>query len=399
MTDRAAFFRALKGSLSQKLRTSLWFPRWPLSLAVFALGAFELEPLVRGLLRNGADVQDILQLMDTVFGDVVHGVPKVIVGLFLVIMSVGLLLRSRLAWIVIVLIVGIDVVLSVLAQTHQSMALTAYSAIVLLFLIVSQRYFQRSSIATASLFATASILSLLAYAIVGTFVLGAQFSPPVKDFGTALYFSLVTMSTVGYGDILPKTPEARLFVVSIIILGITVFATSLSTLLLPLVGRRIQGLLRSRGKFMGHSDHYIIVSQSALARNSYKELKARGQEVLFILDNAPEHEAENFDYIVGNGSDLDVLRRAHAGTAKAVLALSEDDSEIAFVVLAVKEMGSAAKTVAVVNDARNLSRAKWVRPDVVIAPTVLGGELLAMALSGESLDNENLMERLLQFGS
>jgi voltage-gated potassium channel len=244
-----------------------------------------------------------------------------------------------------------------------------------------------------------SVLSLLAYAVVGAYVLGPQFSPPIEDFVTALYFAVVSMSTVGYGDIAPKTPEARLFVVSIIILGITVFATSLSALLVPLINRRVQLLLRSRGGTMGRADHYVIVSESALARNSYKELKARDQKVTFILDRAPEHDDEHLDVVVGDASDLDVLRRADGQNAKAILALSDDDSENAFVVLAAKELAGSVKTVAVVNDARNLARIKRVHPDLIIAPHILGGELLAMALSGEDVQGEHLMRQLLQFGS
>ena len=73
-----------------------------------------------------------------------------------------------------------------------------------------------------------------------------------------------------------------------------------------------------------------------------------------------------------------------------------DDSENAFAVLAVKELGGSAKTVAAVNDARHLGRVKLVQPDVVIAPQVLGGELAAMLLSGEQVTPEWVVERVFQ---
>lgn len=77
--------------------------------------------------------------------------------------------------------------------------------------------------------------------------------------------------------------------------------------------------------------------------------------------------------MIGDPGDLDVLKRAGADKASAVLAMQLDDSEHAFVVLAVKELHGSAQTVAAVNDARHLSRVKLVQPDVVIAPQVLGG--------------------------
>lgn len=149
---------------------------------------------------------------------------------------------------------------------------------------------------------------------------------------------------------------------------------------------------------MARTNHYLIVGESALARNTSKELRARGQQVTFILARAPEHENGQGDFVVGDGSDLEVLKRADGQSAKAILALSDDDSENAFVVLAAKELAETVKTVTVVNDARNLPRIRRVHPDLIIAPQVLGGELLAMALSGEELQGEYLMKQLLQFG-
>jgi voltage-gated potassium channel len=48
-------------------------------------------------------------------------------------------------------------------------------------------------------------------------VLGDEFTPPVHDLATAVYFSIVSMSTVGYGDIVPHAPTARLFTASVIV--------------------------------------------------------------------------------------------------------------------------------------------------------------------------------------
>ncbi|MGH9355592.1 MAG: NAD-binding protein, partial [Terriglobia bacterium] len=86
-----------------------------------------------------------------------------------------------------------------------------------------------------------------------------------------------------------------------------------------------------------------------------------------------------------------------AQEAEAVLAMRADDSENAFIALAVKELKGPAKTVVVVNDSKHMERVKLVQPDIVIAPQVLGGEILAMALSGEQITGDFVMERLLHF--
>jgi voltage-gated potassium channel len=321
---------------------------------------------------------------------------------FLLVMAFGLLTRSRLSWVIAVLATLVSMTLIWLVWiggAAGNRGLLAYGGVVLLALLVFGRSFGRTSLASATLFAVVSIVLLVAYAVLGTYLLGAEFSPPITDLVTALYFAVVTMSTVGYGDIAPKTGEARLFAISVMIFGITVFATSISALLVPLINRRMEHLLGKREEKLSRSNHYVIVGDSALARNTHKELKARDLSVTFILAHSPERHTEEYDVVLGDASELEVLRRADVADARAVLALGSDDAENAFVVMAVKELTQRARTVAVVNDSRNMDRVRRVRPDVVLAPQVLGGELLAMALSGEAVDSDMLMQRLLHFST
>ncbi len=384
--------------VARRSASRYWFPHVPLFFATACLGVALLLHTLGFALHH----EDILTSSGVVIAALVNGAPSVVAGVFLILMSLGLLTRSRLAWTITILVASLSLVLvwrlwpGGLAG-HERVA--AGGLLLLFVLVLSVGQFRRSSIASASLFAITSVVALLAYAVVGADVLGGQFAPPISDFNTALYFAVVTMSTVGYGDILPKTPEARLFAMSIMLLGITVFATSVSALLVPLITRRMTHILEPRERAMPRSDHYVIVSDSALARNTWKELRARDQEVVFILDQAPDHEEEGMQVIIGDASSLEVLCRAEADRARAVLALGDDDSENAFVVLAAKELGQSVRTVATVNDARNLARVKRVHPDVVIAPHVLGGEILAMALSGERVDGEGLVNQLLHFNT
>ena len=83
---------------------------------------------------------------------------------------------------------------------------------------------------------------------------------------------------------------------------------------------------------------------------------------------------------------------------RAVLALSEDDSYNAFVVLAAKELNPNVRTVAAVGDTRNTGRVARTRPDVLLTLPQLGGELLAMALSGEEIKADALIGQLLKLG-
>jgi voltage-gated potassium channel len=236
----------------------------------------------------------------------------------------------------------------------------------------------------------------MGYAVFGTYRLGDQFDPPITDLTSALYFVIVTITSVGYGDITPATMETRVFLIVMIILGIAVLGAAVGATLVPAFINRIEKVTGRRETIMKRSDHYIIVGNSALASNTYRELVERGEQVTVVLHAIPENpQFANMDMVIGDGSDVDMLKKAGGEEAKAILALLNDDSENAFVILAAKELKSGVKTVAAVNDVKNLQRIRKVHPYMLIAPQVLGGELLTMALTGEKVDSSTIMQRLL----
>jgi voltage-gated potassium channel len=320
--------------------------------------------------------------------------PPLLIGLGQLVMSIGLLMRSRLAWTMTVLMTAAAIVI-LLVGRHDNTAMAVYFSLLLLALLASWGSFNRSSLAASTLFAFTSMVMLVMYATLGSYYLGAEFSPPIKDLVTALYYAMITMTTVGYGDIVPHTPESRLFAVSVVVLGVAVFATSLTAVVSPMINRSLQRIVNQKGRTMKRKDHYVVIGNTSLAINTWRELVKRGQPVTRLLRDAPEEgELADVDIVVGDSSDIDVLRQAGAHEAKAVLAMRDDDAENAFTVLAVKELGGSARTVAAVNDARHLSRIKLVQPDVIIAPQVLGGELTAMLLTGEKVTADFVLERV-----
>lgn len=326
-----------------------------------------------------------------------HWIESLLWTLALVLFGAGLLFRSRLSWFM--ALVTLAARLIWLADQNRFWADPAFSLaalVALLILLRSGNRFRRSTLGAGTLFALSLIILLLAYVVFGSFLLGAQFTPPIRSLVTALYFSLVTLSTVGYGDITPHTAEARLFVASVIVLGLTVLAVALSAIILPVLQRRLESLLMPNRVIRPRHNHFLIAGNSSLARNTYRELIARKQKVTFIVPEPFEIAGEGkLDIVIGDATDIDVLHSVQAESAKALLALSDDDSENAFVVLAAKELAAPVKTVAVVHNSRNLSRLKRVHPDILLAPQVMGGRVLAMYLTGQDVDTDKFWDGFL----
>jgi voltage-gated potassium channel len=387
---RFARFMVAARRVGQVARTRYWFPHIPLALALAGAGLLLLR-VVFAAQRNvlfSDFPRHILNFQP-------KSMPEVLIGVAMLVMSVGLLFRSRFAWIVAVVLTTSMVLSAVIIGSAHHPGLFSYDGTLLVALLLSYRWFDHTSLAAGTLFAVTSALLLLIYAVFGSLYLGDQFSPPIKDLMTSFYYSVVTMSTVGYGDIVPKTVNARFFAISVMFLGLAVFATSVTAIAGPMITR----LSEPKEKRVKRTNHFIVIGATPLAYNTYREFKKRNQEVVLVMPQAPTSgDIDSNDLIVGDANSLETLRRAGAGQAQAVLAMRADDSDNAFIVLAVKELKGKAKTVVAISDSKHMERIKLVQADIVIAPEVLGGELLAMVLSGEAITSDFVLNRFFQGG-
>lgn len=381
--------------LNKRVGGPHWFPHVPLAILLALGGLWLLQTDLGGQWRLV-----LAQLLNPSRSGGLRPeyLPPLLIGTGMLIMGAGLLFRSRLAWAMALALAAAGAASMLFGHHPRAHLMAAYFLLVLALLAFAWRQFDRSSIAAGTLFALTSVVLLVVYATFGTYYLGADFKPQVRDLVTAFYYAMVTMSTVGYGDFTPQTPEAKLFAVSIIVLGVAVFATSLTAVIAPLATKSFQRIVNRKGNRMKRENHFVVIGDTPLALNTSRELARRGLPVTRILRQSPAATAaaENIEVVVGEASDSDVLREAGAEKAQAVLAMLDDDSENAFVVLAVKELAGPARTVAAVNDAHHLARVQLVQPDIVIAPQILGGELAAMILSGETVTADFVMKRVFQ---
>ena len=392
--------RIARSRLARLVHASAWFPHVPLAIVVGAIGLVQLlltSGSLKHLLASGA--HSVVSLAGGLGVPEIRGAPQEAIGGLLIIVGFGLFWRSRLAWVIAFLLGLATVGLELSPVSTASRPIEVFSVLLLLLLLVSRRSFTRVTLATATLFALMGVLATLGYGVVGSYVLGSGFNPRITNFVDAIYFTVVTMATVGYGDITPRTSDARIFTISLIVLGLAVFATALPAIVAPLIDKRMMNFLQPRRRKMKRASHVIVVGDGPLAQDTARALAARGLQTTAILAQRPDPDAgQPEDFVVGDGSDTETLRRVDVTEARAVLALSGDDSYNAFVVLAARELNPNVRTVAAVSDTRNTGRVARSRPDVLLTLPQLGGELLAMALSGEQIKADALISQLLKLG-
>lgn len=316
-------------------------------------------------------------------------IPRFMLGVMLIFMALALLLKTRIAWFFSLLLLCCIVLINFFILKEQPV-LVIYSLITIVGLLFYWRRFDQHNLGSTSIFAVVSIALLLIYSMLGALYLGEQFSPEITDLPTAFYFAIVCMSTVGFGDIIPHTTFARMFTLTVIIFGITIFAASVASIAGTLISHNVQRIVKGRFSHVVRKNHYIIVGISSLAQSVYKGLTDTGGKVTVVyMPGNKQYFPDNTDIVEGDPSAVTTLQQAGADKAKYILALTENDASNAFIVLAAKEVGgTATKTIALVNESQNINKIKRVKPDAVLSLQLLGSELLVRSLNGETPNND-----------
>jgi voltage-gated potassium channel len=359
-------------------------PQVPLALTLGLVGLLNILDGLKLPLARFRSITAFSSLEESM--SAVGGTAAVILGAMLVVAGIGLLRRLRFAWSLAILLLVVRVSLR-FAQGKEGFGL-ALEVVILTVLILTRGYFKRRTAIASIVFSLTNILAILAYAIIGSYLLGKGFNPEIHNLNTACYFAVTSLSTVGYGDIVPVTSEARWFVVSLLVLGLSVFASTLASVLGPTISRQLERLLNPKEKFMDLKDHIILIGKGSIAMNTAEELKRRGVPFVQIVPAKTDGCTPGQQILEGDATDGELLKSAGIGQARMVIAAREDDSENAFIVLAIKEANPKVPVLAVASSAISLRRLKLAHADMVFSPVAVGSRLLADLVQGNQMPPE-----------
>ncbi|MFC9340349.1 potassium channel family protein [Streptomyces sp. NPDC057020] len=223
------------------------------------------------------------------------------------------------------------------------------------------------------------------------------------DFLDCAYYATVTLSTTGYGDIVPYSDSARLTNILLI--------TPLRVLfLIILVGTTLEVLTeRTREEFRLNRwrstlrDHTVIVGFGTKGRSAIQTLCATGlsKEQIVIVDPSNKvietANADGFVGVVGDATRSDVLLRAEVQRARQIVIATQRDDTAVLVTLTARQLNRGAKIVAAVREEENAPLLRQSGADAVITSASAAGRLLGLSVLSPSAGT--VMEDLIQQGS
>ena len=219
----------------------------------------------------------------------------------------------------------------------------------------------------------------------------------------ALYYSTVSITTTGYGDVVPVTDGARLATTLLITPARILFLIILIGTTIEVLAERTRTAFRERIWRSGLKDHTIVIGFGTKGRAAVETLLARGVErdkIVVIDSNADaieEATRAGIAAIHGSASRTSVLEAAGISDASSVIVATDRDDAAVLVTLTARELDPDATIVAAAREAENVHLLKQSGADSVILSSAAAGRLLGQAV--HSPQTVEVLEDLLSVGS
>lgn len=211
---------------------------------------------------------------------------------------------------------------------------------------------------------------------------------PDLSFLSAIWWSIVTLTTVGYGDISPVTFGGRVIAVVIMFLGIGVlgmFSASLASLLITKQMKENRGMCQT-----AITDHIILCEWNHRTRAILKELrgdsKTKKSSIVLIADIAEKPIDDPLLFFVKGQVTEETLEQANLSQAKTVVILGDDtleatsrDAKVVLSTLTIESMASNVYTVVELVDKANKEHCRRAKADEIIIGSELSSHLIASA--------------------
>ncbi|MEM7344215.1 MAG: potassium channel protein [Chloroflexota bacterium] len=234
-----------------------------------------------------------------------------------------------------------------------------------------------SPLLTASLI----LFLLLAVGTVGYMVIEGW------SFFDSLFMIVITISTIGYGEVHELSDGGRIFTIGLIIVGVITATYTIGATVEKLTSIEFLNQIRTRRKryiLNQLHDHTIICGYGRMGRSLADELIARQAEIV-VIDASPEVvetcQQSGIIAIQGSASDEAILFQAGIERAQSLVAATRTDAENVFIVLTARGLNPKLQIFARSNARATIPKLEIAGADQVISPYAITGQRIAQMLT------------------
>ncbi|KPL12567.1 hypothetical protein AMJ74_06610 [candidate division WOR_3 bacterium SM1_77] len=230
------------------------------------------------------------------------------------------------------------------------------------------------------------IFAALIIAIIVIGVFGYYFIESLS-FIDALYMTVITISTVGFGEVRSLSNAGKIFTIILIVCGIAIITTGVSMIFTAILEGTFRDTLRRHRmakrleKIRGH---FIICGFGQVGHDVIDEFTRAQEEFVIIekheerLDILQEKKSELL-YVLGDATEDEILKKAGIERAKGIIAVTGSDTDNLYICLSARALNPRLRIIARVIESEAAAKVRKAGADYVFSPEKIGGVRLAAA--------------------
>ena len=199
----------------------------------------------------------------------------------------------------------------------------------------------------------------------------------------AFYMTVITITTVGFGEVQPLDPEAKIFTIFLILTSVIIVGYALTIITEFIISKNDISELKQKKmqkKIDALSNHIVICGFGRNGKQAAKKLLTHKRSFVVVESNKEiidKHQNEDILFVLGNANEDEVLQLAGIERAECLISALPNDSDNVFVVLSARQMNNTARIISRASNESSNSKLKLAGANNVILPDKIGGDHMA----------------------
>ena len=223
---------------------------------------------------------------------------------------------------------------------------------------------------------------ILTYGTVGYTLLGLR---PLD----ALYQTVITISTVGYGDPAEVNARYQIFTIGLILVGTGIALYTVGVVFEIALGGRLEQRVKEKRmqRNIDHLSGHTILCGFGQVGNAISDALLTGGEEVVVVDRARTDDTDEVHWVIGEATDDEVLLRAGLQRSRCLVVAMDSDADNVYVALSARALAPELFIVARANSPAATPKLQQAGADRVVNPHQIGGFRMAEeALAAPSTD-------------
>lgn len=199
----------------------------------------------------------------------------------------------------------------------------------------------------------------------------------------AIYMTVITITTVGFGEVKPLDPQAKIFTVFLILTSVIIVGYAIKVITEYILSKNSVDELKQRKmqkKIDAYKNHIIICGYGRNGKQAASKLVAYKKPFVVIERNKELTETfnnEEVSFVIGNANEDEILFQAGIERASTLICALPNDADNLFVVLSARQINKNIRIISRASQETSYNKLKLAGANNVIMPDKIGGDHMA----------------------